>query len=272
MADSPELQQLKKLLREKKPLTAMLAPSFPIDFSYPKIVSKLKRVGFQFVVEVAAGAVDTNCQVLTDIQKDKTKRVITSPCPNTNLYIKTKFPQLLPYLSHADSPMVATARLVRQYLPNTKPVFIGPCLVKKIEAGEYPELEILALTFKDIISLFQQLNTTDQPQDSQFHFDALQSDATKLYPISGGLAQSAGFGKILAKDEYRVVSGPTHLDKALQEFSTNPKIRVLDILYCYGGCIAGLGITSAKSIQEKRDTVLKFWNKWLAFENDLEKI
>lgn len=250
----------------------MLAPSFPIDFSYPQVVGKLKRAGFKYVVEVAAGAVETNCQVLADIQQDKAKRVITSPCPNINLYIKTKFFNLMPYLSCADSPMVATARLVKKHFPETKPIFIGPCLVKKIEAAKYPDLEILSITFKDLSSLFEQLKITDKLDDKNTYFDAWPSDETKLYPISGGLAQSAGLAKIMAKEEYRVVSGPTNLDKALTEFSTNPKIRVLDILFCLGGCIGGLGIISTKSLAEKRAMILKFWNKSLAPENDLEKI
>lgn len=91
MTESPELELLLELISTRKEkLTAMLAPSFAIDFSYPEVVGKLKRAGFTYVVEVARGAVDTNSQVIEELSKDKSERVITSPCPSCVRYIKAQ--------------------------------------------------------------------------------------------------------------------------------------------------------------------------------------
>ena len=45
--------QLLKLIKNKEKMVAMLAPSFLIDFSYPEIIGMLKRLGFEYVVEVS---------------------------------------------------------------------------------------------------------------------------------------------------------------------------------------------------------------------------
>ena len=40
-------------------MVAMLAPSFPIVFEYPQIVTNLKKLGFTNVFEVSRGAIET---------------------------------------------------------------------------------------------------------------------------------------------------------------------------------------------------------------------
>lgn len=260
MTLSPDLQLLLDLLNKKTiPLTAMLAPSFPIDFYYPEIIGKLKRAGFKYVVEVARGAVETNKQVLEELTQNKEKRVITSPCPSCVRYIKAQRPELISFLSKADSPMTATAKLVLEKFPGTKPVFIGPCLTKKLEAKDYPNLSLMAITYKELKQLLYLLKITDSTEDLTSNFDLL-GPKTRLYAISGGLCQSAGISELLTEEEYRMVSGLENLNKALDEFSQNKNIRLLDILFCDGGCINGPGIVSVEPIESRRFKVIKFWS------------
>lgn len=268
-----EAKQLIDLLTAKEiSLTAMLAPAFIIDFPFPQIVGKLKRLGFKYVVEVALGAIDTNRQALEELKKHPEKRLITSPCPNIYQMIKSRYPALDKYLSKADSPMIAIARIVKEKFPLTKPVFIGPCLVKKIEAARYPELEILSITFKDLVQVFEYFKITAQPDDEKAAFD-LATCNTRIYPISGGLAETAGIDRFLSKDEYRVVSGFQQVLESLDEFSRNPKLRFLDLLFCYGGCINGLGIVNIDlPLKERKNKVLDFWNQCLRQETNLEDL
>lgn len=272
MVITPEAKQLIQLITQKTPLTAMLAPSFVIDFDFPQIVGKLKRLGFQYVLEVAVGAIDTNRQALQELKNHPQKRLITSPCPSIYQMIKTQYSQLLPFLSQADSPMVATARIIQQKFPETKPVFIGPCVVKKLEAARYPELKILSVTFKDIMIVLNHFQIKDNPADVKAEFD-LGTCNTRIYPISGGLAESANLESVLKKEEYRVVSGPAEVKEALDEFLQNPQIRFLDILFCQAGCINGLGVINNKiSLKERKDKVMAFWNQCIRGQNDLEEV
>lgn len=60
---SKEVEALFRAIENKEKLVAMLAPSFPIDFSYPDILGKLKILGFSNFIEVAVGAIATNAQI-----------------------------------------------------------------------------------------------------------------------------------------------------------------------------------------------------------------
>lgn len=258
---SPELKETLDLLQKKAKLVAMLAPSFPIDFPYPQIAGKLRRAGFDKVVEVAAGAYETNRQTLLLLLKNTQKRYITSPCPSIVRLVRTKFPHLVKFLASAYSPMVNTAILTHEFFPQHRPVFIGPCLTKKLEAKEFPHLKIIALTFKELVQLFEILNIKDRPQDSQAKFDLVKGH-TRLYPLSGGLAESAEINELLSEDQYEVVSGLTESEKSLTRFEQNPAIRLLDILFCPGGCVSGPGIHSKIPLKKRREPIIRHWAKY----------
>lgn len=254
-----DLESLFLSLDNKEKLVAMLAPSFPVDFFYPEIIGKLKRLGFDKVVEISLGAVKTNNQLLELIKNNPEKRYITNPCPSLVRMIKSKFPELSKFLSPIDSPMVATAKFILEKFPGVKPVFIGPCITKKLEAKEeYPELDILVLTFKEIETAFQLKNITENSGDFDQSFDLIEPH-TRLYPLSGGLAQSACLKDYLAEEEYAVVSGVKEIAESLVEFEKNSQIKVLDVLFCEGGCVGGPGIISRASLKEKRQKVINHW-------------
>jgi len=256
-------QLLLNCLDNQENLVAMLAPSFPIDFSYPEIVGKLKRLGFAKVVELSSGAVETNNQLLELLKTHPDNRYITNPCPSIVRLIKNKFPDLVKYLTPIDSPMAATAKMVLTKFPGAKPVFIGPCFTKKMEAKEDDlALGIIAITFKELASIFDLKKITDDSQDFSAGFDIVEPH-TRLYPISGGLAQSACLKDYLAEEEYQVASGVEVIEKSLSEFSQNPQLKVLDILFCDGGCVGGPGIISKTSLKERRQKVVSHWKNKL---------
>jgi len=250
------------LLNRKEKLVAMLAPSFPIVFDYPQIVGKLKRMGFFYVVEVTTGAVRTNQAVVNALRENPQSRFITSPCASFSRMVKTKYPHLVKYLAAgADSPMIATAKIAAEKWPEYRPVFIGPCIVKKLEANEdHPELNILVLTYKELQEVFTKTNGANSTDLTDSTFD-LSEQSTRLYPISGGLADSSGIQHLLSEDQYQIVSGWNNCVKALDNWEKNADVRLLDILYCDGGCINGPGIASSLSIDDRRQKIINFWQK-----------
>lgn len=257
---TPETKELISLVDKKSKMVAMLAPSFPIDFSFPEIVSMLKKLGFKYVVEVAAGAIKTNQQLHVLRKLHLRKRYITSPCPSIVRLVKNKYPHLVSFLTPIDSPIIATAKIVAKKYPNYKRVFIGPCPIKKIEAREdHPELEILVLTYKEIVEVFKIKNISFKKNDKLSSFDIVGSE-TRLYPISGGLAQSSSLIKKLTDPEYDVISGPKLVEKTLQEFSSKPELKLLDILFCDGGCINGAGVITKDSLNKRRQKIITYWN------------
>jgi len=157
--------------------------------------------------------------------------------------------------------MGATARIVREKYPGCRPVFIGPCLVKKTEAKQdYPSLDILVLTFKEMNQVFDHFKIREDEQDRQADFD-LKEQETRLYPISGGLTESSKVKDLLADDRIEVISGWQKCLEALQRFEENKNLRLLDILFCDGGCINGPGIESSLNLADRRKRVVDFWEK-----------
>jgi len=252
-----------ELLDKKTKLAAMLAPSFPIVFKYPQIVTQLKQLGFTYVAEVAAGAEKTNEQLLALMKANPDKRYITSPCPTLTRMVKKIIPEAEKYLTvGVDSPMAATAKLVREKFPGYKPVFIGPCVMKKIEAKEdLPELEILAITYLELQEVFNhyKIKEPESNQNNQDKFDIVASGPTRIYPIDGGLAKSSGIFELMP-DKVRVVSGPDNIS-AIRDFIVNGKIKLLDILNCPGGCISGPGIKSQLTKEEREKKIYENYSQ-----------
>jgi iron only hydrogenase large subunit-like protein len=255
-----EVNELIDLLQNKKELTALVAPSFAVMYSACEIISLLKKLGFAHIMEVSAGARRTNAAVLKVLQENPQSRFITSPCPSFVRFIRTKHPEFLPYLAfQADSPMIATAKIARELFPQGKPVFIGPCNVKKLEAKEdYPELGINVITYRELESILEHFGIHFTPYlEKEQQFD-VKEESTRIYPFDGGLTDSSGVRSILNNDQIRVVSGWKNCESALHEFQENHTIRFMDILFCEGGCINGPGIKSTLSLDERKKRVIDY--------------
>jgi iron only hydrogenase large subunit-like protein len=131
--------RVKKLLEKNQDVVALVAPSFPAEFSdlddHRVLVGMIKELGFKYVTEVSFGA---------DLVADKFKRLITregedkyyitSDCPSIVNFIRLYHPDLTDKLAPIVSPMVAMSKVVRERYGQEKPVvFIGPCVGKNAE-------------------------------------------------------------------------------------------------------------------------------------------
>lgn len=254
-----EIQTLIDLLTQKAKLAAMLAPSFPVVFPYPKIITMLRKLGFTYVAEVAAGAEKTNQELAKLMEQNPNTRYITSPCPTIVRMVKKTMPQYTKYFTQGvDSPMVATAKMVREKYPDYRPVFIGPCVLKKMEAKEdVPELNILAVTYQELSRVFTRFGVMEE-SNSTDKFDIAASGVTRIYPMDGGLAYSSGLVYRMKPGEVKIVSGVRNNIAAIKEFDTNPNIKLMDILNCPGGCISGPGINSSLTTSERRQKLIDY--------------
>jgi iron only hydrogenase large subunit-like protein len=254
-----DLNRCIELLERKEKLVALLAPSFPIMYDYPKIVARLKALGFAHVIEVSAGAVRTNEAVIALLKANPTARFITSPCPGFVRLVRKSYPQLVPFLAFkADSPMIATAKIAKEKYPDCQPVFLGPCLAKKLESSEdYPDLNIIVLTYRELDSVFQKFSIGEDVDATGAAFDIAET-GTRIYPMDGGLTITSGLKDILKEEEIRIVSGYKNIPAVLEEFEKNPKVRFVDVLFCDGGCINGPGIVSTLTIEERKKKIRDF--------------
>ncbi len=235
---------------------AMLAPSFVVDFSYPKIIFQLRDLGFDKIVELTFGAKMINREYHKILEKSKELK-ISSVCPGIVETIKAKFPQYKTNLIPVDSPMIATAKICKKFFPDYNTVFISPCDFKKIEArnSEYVDYSIDYKELNDLLT-FHRLIQKKYPQDKSPLFDKFYNDYTKIYPIAGGLYKTAHLKNILEPDESIIIDG---IEK-VTEFLDNPapKIKFLDVTFCRGGCIGGPKINSKLPVLMRKKKVMDY--------------
>lgn len=231
---------------------AMLAPSFIVDFSYPSIISQLKELGFDKVVELTFGAKMIN----RDYHKllgNSNKLVISSVCPGIVEVIKDKFPQYKSNLILVDSPMRAMAKICRKTYPKHKVVFISPCNFKKVEAKNSGIIDFV-IDYRELKELF--LKYKIKPNKKEVCFDKFYNDYTKIYPLAGGLSKTAHLKGVVKKNEVKIIDGIGEVSKFFEK--PDKKIKFLDVNFCVGGCIGGPCINSKENIKGRKKRVLSY--------------
>ena len=251
-------EELKFPLKGK--YVAMLAPSFVVDFSYPKIISQLKDLGFDKIVELTFGAKMINRDYHKKIESSK-ELIISSVCPGIVETVRAKFPQYKKNLIQTDSPMVAMAKICKKTYPFHKVVFVAPCNFKKTEAQNSKYVDYV-MDYKELNELLKKFMRRLSKKNTDSMFDKFYNDYTKIYPLGGGLSKTVHLKGILKCDETKAIDGISEVLKFLD--NPDKKIKFLDVTFCKGGCIGGPCINSKESLQNRKKRVLnylKFSNK-----------
>jgi iron only hydrogenase large subunit-like protein len=234
---------------------AMLAPSFVVDFSYPKAILQLRDLGFDKIVELTFGAKMINRDYHKKLENTK-ELVISSVCPGVVETVKAKFPDYSRNLINIDSPMIATAKICKKTYPHHKTVFISPCNFKKIEAQKSKYVDYI-IDYKELKRILDTKGLNRKKYtEKEVLFDKFYNDYTKIYPLSGGLSKTAHIKKILKPNETKILDGIEEVTK----FLNNPdkKIRFLDVTFCKGGCIGGPCIGSKLPLLLRKRKVLNY--------------
>jgi iron only hydrogenase large subunit-like protein len=233
---------------------AMLAPSFVVNFSYPKIISQLRELGFDKVVELTFGAKMINRDYHKQLENSKSL-MISSVCPGIVETIKSKYPNYKKNLISVDSPMSATAKICKKTYPSYKIVFISPCNFKKLEAQNSKNINYV-ICYNELLELFEKYGMNKKKYRKKESFDKFYNDYTKIYPLSGGLSKTSHLKKVLRKKESKILDGIANVEMFLK--NPDKEIRFLDVTFCKGGCIGGPCISSKAPLLIKKRKVLKY--------------
>ena len=226
---------------------AVVAPSIASQFAYAKlgqVITGLKKLGFHTVVEAALGA---DMVSMAESREIAEKGFVTSSCcPAFVQYIKSAFPQLVPYISHNLSPMATIAKYLKETTPDAKIVFIGPCTAKKMEMQldtVRPYIDSV-LTFEELQALFD---------SREFDIANLEEDVLdnasyygRIFARSGGLTDAAVQAlkeqNIDFEIKPEVCNGIEECKLALLKKTKNAlPANFIEGMACLGGCIGGAG-------------------------------
>jgi signal transduction histidine kinase/iron only hydrogenase large subunit-like protein len=268
---------VKDILAEHEKTIAIVAPSFPAEFTeiedHEKFVGMVKALGFSHVCEVAFGAdmVAREYKKLHD--NDKEKGYISSDCPAIVFYIEHYHPTLIQSLAPLASPMVAMTRIAKEkYGHNAKIVFIGPCVAKKAESNEVDE----SITFNELRDYFTQKGITSE-NITPVPFDPPRAGKGSIFPVSRGLLQTADISEDILSENIIVASGHHKFREAVNVFESTDENKPNLELLCCPGCIMGPGMSHGGKRYNRRKSVSNFVKQKLEnmdmdeWQKDIEK-
>lgn len=238
-----EVEEVKLLTDGKYRTAAIVAPSFPAEFSeirnHRLLVSLIRKLGFDYVSEVAFGADLVAIEYKKLMGSGNYPPVISSDCPAIVSYIEHYHPDLVDSLAHIVSPMVAMSKAMRRrFGDDLKIVFIGPCIAKKDESN----LIDAALTFRELREMITQ--TGLKPADVvPTEFDGPLGGKGAIFPVSRGLLNTVGVKEDIFERNVIVAEGRIDFQEAIKEFESGQIAQEHLELLCCEGCIMGPGMS-----------------------------
>ncbi len=259
IADKSQIFQLIRALQSGRKIIAQVAPAFVGQFGSnvtpDMIKTALKELGFADVYETAIGA-DLGCMAeaehyVNEVAGGKQPFSLTSCCPSWSMLAKKFFPETIDKISNELTPMVATARIIKQEHPDADVVFIGPCASKKLEASRRTVRSDVdfVITFEELTGMFEakgillpEIQAMDKMQDA--------TAAGRGYGVAGGVASAI---ESCIREYYPDVEVNIEHAESLSECRKMLMLAkagkkngcLIEGMACPGGCIAGAGTNIA---------------------------
>lgn len=255
IADKSQIFQLIRAIKKGDYVVAEVAPAIAGQFGEgvtPAVIKgALLDVGFKEVHEVAHGAdvaASTEAHAyVEEVLSGNLPFLLTSCCPAWAMLAKKQFPQLIDKVSQALTPMVTTARKIKQRTPEARVVFIGPCAAKKLEASRKSVRSDVdfVITFEELAGIFaaKEVDFSKYAGERSIHE---ATGAGRGYAVAGGVASA--------------------IEKCVREYYPNAEVKIehaegleeckkmlllakagkkngclIEGMGCPGGCVAGAG-------------------------------
>ena len=232
----------KGIAHPDKKVVAIPAPAIYGQFNGTpgQVLSAIKRIGFDEVIEVALGAEDTSRHEAAEFKErmeEGNSFMTTSCCPAYVSWVDKHAPAIKPFVSDTRSPMVYTARRVKALYPDADVVFIGPCLAKRYEAESVDEVDYI-MSFEELGAFMVAYGINVEDCEEM----ALDPEVSRY---GRGFAQAGGVREAIvhAIGEGYTTLHVEGLDKknqnTLKTMVRKPDAQFVEVMACNGGCING---------------------------------
>lgn len=253
-----DIQQFLEDLNNGEKIVAVVAPAIAANFpqKFLHFNTWLKSIGVKAIFDVSYGAELTVKSYLNHVTKNNPKTVIAQPCPAIVSYIEIYKPELIEYLAPADSPMMHTIKMIKEYYTeyaDCKVLIVSPCLAKKREfdavgLGDY---NVTMKSFNEII----ENNNVDLLSFIESDYDNPPAERAVLFSTPGGLLRTAEREVPGISEKTRKIEGKDIIYEYLNELpeiiNTGKSPLLIDCLNCEKGCNGGPGtLNRNKSVDE----------------------
>lgn len=241
-----DIETFMELIKTKK-VSLIVAPAIKtaLDGRWRHILKWLKDMGVHEVYDGSFGADICTYMHIKYMERHPDAKIISQPCAAIVNYAEKHKPELIPYLSPVQSPLLCCAVYARKYLKNNDVLAaLTPCIAK---GDEFRNTGLISynITFKSIDEYIKSHGVCLQTGRSEFEFSAVRGFDGAFYPIPGGLKECL---HVYAPDLSVTTSEGVHkvygdLDAYLNT-SREKLPSVYDVLSCEFGCNSGAGARS----------------------------
>ncbi|MDR2922450.1 MAG: methyl-accepting chemotaxis protein [Treponema sp.] len=237
-------------LKRGDKIIAVVAPAVASVFpgQHLNLNGCLKTMGVESFFDVSLGAELTVISYLNYIKEKKPRMVIAQPCPAIVSYIEIYHPELIPYLAPADSPMLHTVKLIREYYPQYKDhkiAVISPCIAKRREFDE-TKLGDYNVTMYALKAYLNDQHV-DLSSYNKEEYTGLLAERAVGFSTPGGLLDTAERFVPGIRRNTRKIEGLPNIYPYLTEVAellSDPNAEfplLIDCLNCEKGCNGGPG-------------------------------
>ncbi len=253
-----ELYKVKAYLEKEEKVVASVAPSFAAIWGKAAghLPGLLKHLGFTAVEETVVGAKLVTKVYETYANMPGDQCYITSCCPTVNALIEKHYPEVIPFLIPVVSPASCHSKLMKQkYGKETKVVFIGPCLSKKIEGIEEDALDAV-LTFEEFNEWIKALGMNLEAEPI-IPFDAMEA-SQRRYPMVGGVTATLLEQRLPRQMIY--IDGVEECKEMMPHIMKGDfKNCLIEMHGCRHSCIAGAGMPQdGVNIYKRKERILEY--------------
>lgn len=254
--------------KQKEKLIAIVAPAAAANFPglYLNLNGWLSSLGVSAFFDVSFGAELTVKSYIEYIQNENPDCVIAQPCPVLVNYIEIYQPELIKYLAPADSPMLHTIKMIREYYTEYKDhkvAVLSPCVGKKREFQE-TGIGDYNITYNSIERYLKEKNIRLSDYEKS-DFSNSPAERAVLFSTPGGLLKTAMRENPEIFENTRKIEGPEivyEYFKSLKQMIDEKKSPLLiDCLNCDKGCNGGTGTLSRDKPYDEIEYLINERNK-----------
>lgn len=257
-------KRVRKMINRGERIIVSLAPSYVTEFpnlSDAQLIAALREIGFADTSETALGAQEVSKYVADYVDTGENGVYISSACPSIVEMICKHYPEFKDNITPFLSPLLTHAKYLKERNPDSRVVFIGPCIAKKSESDDFQELLDASLTFSDLRDWFEEENLDPYlfPED-ELNNSFIPGKAGRgiLYPIDGGMIMGIKESVTATDAVYMTFSGIKNIQNVLSDLNKYRRTNklFLELLACDGGCVNGPGAEKEYSTAIKRLEVI----------------
>ncbi len=260
------------LLQGPDPVVAVLGCSFTAffhDVNPGRMVSALKQLGFDEVLEGAGGVELIAPEYRKAIQNNTGVPLVSSHCPTIVDLVERHYPQLLKNLVPIVSPMIAIGRYIKsQRKDNARVIYISSCIGGKFEIEAEPVEGAIdtVLTYSELKLMLKKKNI--DPQRLKISpMDGRPSGKGRSFSIIGGPFHNFELENNGLDPNYISTVGQENSMEIIKDLAAGRiSPRYVDVRFCKGGCICGPSRTNRLTSFSKGNLIIEYQRQSISYQ------